>query len=229
VLINFGGTRWLKGMGGMGAMTAMTLNYHLSRGYLPKLMAYMSESFKIAGTTKIPIRRMAIILVLAAVIGTAVSWWMHIDTAYEYGANTLEGGSTSGGARVQLARTAYTNLADWATNDTGPNRSRAIATVGGFVLVLIIAALRRLYLRFPLHPLGVLMSVTGGGINDWGPLLSIVIIKVVVMRIGGMRLYRRLLPLFIGIVIGDFFSAGLVWSVIASFGGEGFNKYPVWY
>ena len=77
--------------------------------------------------------------------------------------------------------------------------------------------------------LGVLMAATGGGINDWGPLLSIVIIKLVVMRLGGMRLYRRLIPLFIGVVIGDFFSAGLVWSLIASFGGEGFNKYPVWY
>ena len=37
----------------MTAMTALTLNYHLSRGYIPKLMAYMAESFKIADTAKI--------------------------------------------------------------------------------------------------------------------------------------------------------------------------------
>ncbi len=229
VLINFGGSRWLKGMGGMTAMTALTLNYHLSRGYIPKLMAYMAESFKIADTAKISLRNMAILLMLGAVIGTTASWWMHIATAYESGANTLEGGSTAGGDRINIARAAYTNLADWALRDEGPNRSRAIATVGGFVMVLAVAGLRRAYLRFPLHPLGVLMAATGGGINDWGPLLSIVIIKLVVMRLGGMRLYRRLIPLFIGVVIGDFFSAGLVWSLIASFGGEGFNKYPVWY
>lgn len=229
LLINFGGTRWLKSLSGVGGLTALTLNYHLSRGYLPKLMAYMSESFKIAGAAKIPVRNMAILLMLGALIGTVASWWMHIGAAYEYGANTLEGGSTSGGQRVEITRTAFDNLAEWALRDEGPNRSRAIATVGGFVMVLAVAGLRRAYLRFPLHPLGVLMAATGGGINDWGPLLSIVIIKLVVMRLGGMRLYRRLIPLFIGVVIGDFFSAGLVWSLIASFGGEGFNKYPVWY
>ena len=42
-------------------------------------------------------------------------------------------------------------------------------------------------------------------------------------------MYNRLLPFFLGVIVGHFFAAGTLWSLIASFGGEGFNKYPVWF
>lgn len=228
-LINFAGTDRLKAMAGMRGLTALTTQYYLTRGYMPQLMAFMADAFKIGGQAKIATRRMAVLLLLAVIIGTGVSWWMHVSSAYQYGSNILEGGTTSGGARVLLMRRAYENLASWNVAREGPDRPRATAAIVGLIIVIGIAALRRAFLRFPLHPLGFLMCFTGGGVNAWAPLLSIVIVKTIILRLGGMRLYRRLIPLFIGIAIGHFFAAGLVWSLIASFGGEGFNKYPVWF
>jgi hypothetical protein len=154
---------------------------------------------------------------------------MHVSTAYEYGSNILEGGTTAGGYRVALMSRAYNRLAGWASVPEGPRPVRAGASAAAFAVVLIVAGLRRAFLRFPLHPLGILMSVTGGGDGAWAPLLIIAIVKGGVLRVGGMRLYRRLIPMFIGIIIGHFFAAGLVWSLIASFGGEGFDKYAVWF
>ncbi|MFO7945288.1 MAG: DUF6785 family protein [Armatimonadota bacterium] len=229
VLVNFAGTDSIRRMSGIEGLSALTLQFPLSRGYMPQFMAYMSESLKIGSKTKITVRRMALILMVAVIIGTGVSWWMHITTAYQYGSNILEGGTTQGGQRVQMMKRAYETLAGWTMRPAGPDRTRAGFTLLGLATVLAIAALRRAYLQFPLHPLGVLMALTGPGSLTWGPLLVIYIIKVSVMRIGGMRLYRRLVPLFIGIAIGHFFAAGFVWSMIASFGGQGFNKYPVWF
>jgi hypothetical protein len=228
-LINFAGTDRLKAMVGMQGLTALTTQYYLTRGYMPQLMAFMADAFKIGGQAKITTRRMGVLLLLAVIIGTGVSWWMHVSTSYQYGSNILEGGTTSGGTRVVLMRRAYEDLATWNIASEGPDRSRATAAIVGLVIVLAVAALRRAFLRFPLHPLGFLMCLTGGGVNAWGPLASIVIVKGIILRLGGMRLYRRLIPLFIGMAIGDFFAAGLVWSLIASFGGEGFNNYPVWF
>ncbi len=228
-LINFAGTDRLKAMVGMQGLTALTTQYYLTRGYMPQLMAFMADAFKIGGQAKITTRRMGVLLLLAVIIGTGVSWWMHVSTSYQYGSNILEGGTTSGGTRVVLMRRAYEDLATWNIASEGPDRSRATAAIVGLVIVLAVAALRRAFLRFPLHPLGFLMCLTGGGVNAWGPLASIVIVKGIILRLGGMRLYRRLIPLFIGMAIGDFFAAGLVWSLIASYGGEGFANYPVWF
>ncbi|MBI3923637.1 MAG: hypothetical protein HY318_19615, partial [Armatimonadetes bacterium] len=42
-------------------------------------------------------------------------------------------------------------------------------------------------------------------------------VKLAINRYGGLRLYRQLVPLFLGIVIGHLFLAGVVWSTISLF------------
>ena len=229
VLVNFLGTKALAPRGDMRALTLLSTTHFLSRGYLPQLIAFPMESFKIASQVKIPLRRMVRLMMLAVILGSAVSWWMHLSAFYQYGANVLEGGTTSGGQRVDLMRRSYEALAGWGRTAEGPNPNEMTATVVGLVIVTILAILRRAFLRFPLHPMGYLFSLTGAGENGWAMLLLVTIIKTIVLRVGGMRLYRQVLPFFIGVIVGHFFAAGFAWSLIASYGGEGFNKYPVWF
>jgi len=229
VLINFIGTRALAPRGDFRGLTNLSMLHHLSRGYLPQLMAFPVDSFKIAGEMKITLRKMASLMILAVVFGSIVSWWMHLSAFYQYGANVLEGGTTSGGQRVALMRGSYDTLAGWMKAPQGPNQPQMLAGVSGFVIVIALAALRRAFINFPLHPTGFIFAFTGAGENGWSALLTVTIIKTIVLRIGGMRLYKALLPFFLGIIIGHFFTAGFAWALIASFGGEGFNKYPVWF
>jgi hypothetical protein len=229
VLINFIGTRALAPRGDMRTLSLLSTTHFLSRGYLPQLIAFPMESFRIAREVKIPLRRMLRLMVLAVILGTMVSWWMHISAFYQYGANVLEGGTTSGGQRVALMRSSYDALAGWSRAPEGPNPNEMTATGAGLVIVLVLAALRRAFVGFPLHPMGFLFSLTGAGENGWPMLLLVTIVRTIVLRIGGMRLYRQVLPFFIGVIVGHFFAAGFAWSLIASFGGEGFNKYPVWF
>ena len=92
-----------------------------------------------------------------------------------------------------------------------PDTQRATAAGVGFVVTIILVLLRSVFLRFPLHPLGYAM-VTSYGSPLWGPFFIVWVIKSIVLRVGGMRLYRQLIPLFIGIVLGHFFTAGIVWG-----------------
>jgi hypothetical protein len=75
---------------------------------------------------------------------------------------------------------------------------------------------RSKWLRFPLHPLGYLIWCvapahaalvqhnTVRGIHLlWAPMFIAWLIKRTVIRYGGMRLYRRLLPIFLGLVLGQ--------------------------
>ncbi len=228
VLVNLLGTERMAMGEGMRSLTLLSSVFYMSRGYLPQLIAFPLEAFKIGREVRIDVRKMAWLMVVAVVLGCAVSWWMHLSTYYQYGANILEGGTTAGGYRVELVRRGYDSLAAWGRGHEGPKRPQAIATIGGFLLVLGLAGARRLFLRFPLHPAGLLIALTEG-YNAWGMLLLVWIIKSIVLRVGGMSTYRRMIPLFIGIVVGHYVAAGLVWSLIASFGGEGFDRYPVWF
>jgi hypothetical protein len=50
--------------------------------------------------------------------------------------------------------------------------------------------------------------------------------KSIALKVGGMRLYRRLIPFFLGIALGHFFTAGMVWGAIGSI-GEMYRRYVV--
>ena len=110
----------------------------------------------------------------------------------------------------------------------GPNVARSLATGFGMMLTLALAVLRRSMLQFPLHPLGYAM-VTAYGSPLWGAFLSAWIIKKAVTRLGGIGMYRQLIPMFLGITLGHFFTAGIVWGILGTMGNEVFRSYGVWF
>ncbi|MFW6156070.1 MAG: DUF6785 family protein, partial [Armatimonadota bacterium] len=227
VLIDFVGSARLAPGGNFRTLTLLTMQHWLSRGYMPQLAAFPLESFKLAGEIKVRVGQMMRLMLWAVVLGAIVSWWMHLSAAYEFGSNVLEGGSTSGGARVNLMITANNALSTWMRGAQDPNQAHQIAMGVGIGGTVLLAALRRLFIQFPLHPMGFVFAFTGAAENGWGQLILVTIIKSVALRVGGMGLYNRLIPFFLGVMVGEFFAAGTVWSLIATYGGEGFNKYPV--
>ncbi|MBD3291489.1 MAG: hypothetical protein GF393_01085 [Armatimonadia bacterium] len=229
VMIDFVGSARLAPGGNFRTLTLLSLQHWMSRGYIPQLAAFPLESFKVAREIKVDVKQMVHIMLWAVVLGSIVSWWMHIGAAYDFGANVLEGGTTSGGQRISLMRNSYDSLAGWMRGEQEPDRSHQIAVLVGVGGTVLLALLRRIFIQFPLHPMGFVFAFTGAGENGWGALLMSTLIKSTALRIGGMRMYNRLIPFFLGVIVGHFFAAGTVWSLIASFGGEGFNKYPVWF
>ena len=76
--------------------------------------------------------------------------------------------------------------------------------------------LLRLYLHMPgwhIHPIGYLMGASWPMINFWFPVFLGWLAKGLVLRFGGFRIYRMLLPGFLGLIFAEFFSAGL-WVVV---------------
>ncbi|MGI5819530.1 MAG: DUF6785 family protein [Armatimonadota bacterium] len=230
LLINCLGTARLAPGGNMRSLTLMASMHYMTRGYMAQLMAYPTEALKIGDDAGITRRRMIVLMLAAVLLGTVVSWVMHLNAFYEYGANILEGGTTSGGFRVSLMRQSYEAAASWTQSHVPPRRSEAIASLAGFAMVLGLAGLRRAFLRFPLHPLGLILALTGGGYTGWAMLLLVSLIKMSVLKVAGMGAYRALVPAFIGVAVGHYFAAGLVWSLLASFGGQFFSdRYQLWF
>ena len=158
----------------------------------------------------------------------AASYWVQLDAAYAFGANFLEGGSHQGGMRVGAARYGFTLLKDAATRGIKPSTSETLAIIWGAAVTVLLTILRHRFLRFPLHHLGFIIGTTRG-YRAWGGLFIAAIIKSLAVRLGGVGLYRRLVPGAIGFVLGHFVLAGGVWSLVSAMGGEAFRTYQVWF
>ncbi|MGQ9731337.1 MAG: DUF6785 family protein [Candidatus Zipacnadales bacterium] len=195
-------------------VTILSYFMWMTRGYFQSMMAYQIEASQIAAETQTRQRAMSLVLFVALLVGLWGAYYTHLGAYYKYGSNVLEGGTTQGGYLTTLDRKEFLETASYAKAPKPPDVTRTTLTGVGFTVCAFLILMRVFFLRFPFHPLGFAM-VTSYGYPLWGPFLLVWLAKTLILRIGGMRLYRRLIPLFLGIVIGHFFVAGVIWGSIS--------------
>ncbi len=219
------GSEALRVGGSWQTLTIFTYLVPFSRGYFQSIQGYQIEAFRLAELGNIKPKSMTKMLVISLVVGMAVAWWMHLRSYYEFGAGgvrALEGWG-SGHAKQQ-----FTELAGYADAPLLPDVARTLAAGFGLVLAGTLTILRVHFLRFPLHPLAYCMTSSYGELI-WGSFLVVWIVKALVFKLGGMRTYRKLVPAFLGLALGHFFTAGIAYGLIGSYGSEAFRRYSVWF
>jgi hypothetical protein len=207
--------------------TIFTTLVFLSRGYYPSLMAYQAEGFRLSQDTHMKPRGMSWNLIAALLVGLAVAIWLHLRSYYAYGAGgvrALEGWGAG------ISKVEYQALTGYAKAVSPPDLPRILATGAGFVIAAGLMGLRMVFLKFPLHPLAFCMTTSYGDLV-WGTFFLVWLIKTMVFKLGGMRAYRQLIPGFIGLALGHFFTAGIVYSLVGSSASapEWVKRYGVWF
>jgi hypothetical protein len=225
MLIHVAGSAAFVRGGNWSNLTMLSTFMFASRGFFQSLMAYQIESAKLAQEAKLKPRQMTGWLIVALLVGLVGAYYMHLWAYYHHGANVLEGGTTDGGSRVGTVRQELIELSGFIKSARPPDRPRTYAGLTGIIVVSVLILLRSMSLRFPLHPLGYAMVTSYGG-PLWGPFFLVWIIKTLILRIGGMRMYKRSIPLFLGIVFGHFFTAGLIWGWVSII-NEMYRRYVV--
>jgi hypothetical protein len=224
VLLYTLGSQPLVAAGGPATLAVFATLTFMARGYYPSLIGYQLESMEISRRARIAPRSMMVAVVLALIVGFLVGWYLHLAPYYKYGAQQLRGGIWGSG----MARQEYTWSAGYLTSQKLPEPLRVWATVGGGVLALVLSLMRYQYVWFPFHPLGYAMQCSYGDLL-WWPFLLVWACKTLVLRYGGMALYRRLIPGFLGFALGHYAVAGIFWGLLGAFSGEAVRGYAIWF
>jgi hypothetical protein len=98
-------------------------------------------------------------------------------------------------------------------NPRPANLIAPVAMAAGFCITLLLAAARTSFAGWPLHPVAYALSASWSIHLVWMPMLIAYLLKVAVLRYGGLRFYRRVLPLFYGLILGESI-VGCSWSLI---------------
>jgi len=229
-LLHFLGPRGIIKLGGERALTILASLSFLSRHTFPMMAGgYEIDNMKLAQETGIRQRRMAVLMVAAVVFGLVCAFAVHLQAYYTFGANLVEGGTTEGGYRVSVALAEYRELDANVTAPAGPDLRRVAYTLGGALFVSVLVFLRGIFLRLPFHPLGYILATCHGTYSPlWGPLFVAWAVKSLVLWLGGRRQYRRLIPAAIGLALGHFFAAGMVWGGMSVFlGRDALERYHI--
>jgi hypothetical protein len=84
----------------------------------------------------------------------------------------------------------------------------------GFSAMVLLTYLRVRFFWLPLHPLGYVMASNQEMSDLWAPILICLFLKWIILRHGGIRSYRRAVPFFLGLVLGDYLM-GSIWSLLS--------------
>ena len=143
--------------------------------------------------------------------GLAGALWMLMHLAYTYGAINLRPAHF-----IWLPEYVFDYAAARINEPSGPGWWGWVHTgIGAGVMGLLLLA-RRQWSWWPLHPLGYPIS----SVFSWMSFNAFLawLIKGIILRYGGVRLYQAVRPFFLGLIIGQFVVFGLFW-VIDSFTG----------
>lgn len=173
------------------------------------LMPGLMQSLRIADEGRIPRGRLFGALALAVLLATFTSYGSYLSLMYIHGGTKLNTWFTT-----HYSRNLYGTWTSYLISAGEPASPASFLTIGAGALTMwALTFLHRTYLWWPLHPIGYLMGASWPMINFWFPIFLGWLIKTAVMNLGGHKAYQKLLPGFLGLILGEFTSAG-VWILI---------------
>jgi hypothetical protein len=178
--------------------------------------AHQIDALKLGDVAHIQRRRLFIALGIAFVFGLGCACWSHLSAYYDLGSNMASGGLGEGEYRAKVALQEFQRMAKQVKNPPSPDYLRLSYVGAGAVVALALALLRNVWLGSPFHPLGfILATAYGDSPTSFFPLFIAWLLKWLLLRAGGLHLYRAGLPFFIGLIVGHFTLAGIVWPILS--------------
>jgi hypothetical protein len=194
---------------GKGTLTAFALYNFFNRAYRSHPMPHMLEGMKIASLSRLNLKKLYMGIIIAAFFTVILSFWEYLHLYYDSGAASGYFGPWTLG----LGNETYSRLQNWIYYPTETDIIGVTFVGVGFFIASVLSFLRTRFLWFPFHPLGYAMAGDWGMYNLWSCFFVSFILKWMVLKFGGLRMYRRSVPLFLGLALGDLF-LGSIWSII---------------
>ena len=213
------GTRRL----GADNLTMFSLFYFFNRAYRCHPMPHSIEGFKIAHQAKISDSKMFLTMLIGTAVGIAAAMWVLLAGFYRLGASA----GIAGYAVNAFGREPFSRLVNWLTYPTSTNYPASSFIGIGFLFTLLLLFFRMRFFWWTLHPLGYALADDYSMQWFWASLLLSWLLKITTLKYGGIKTYRRALPFFIGLILGEFV-IGSIWSIIGIVTGMSTYAFKYW-
>ncbi|MCS7254623.1 MAG: hypothetical protein NZ781_11455 [Armatimonadetes bacterium] len=176
------------------------------------LMPFFMDSYRIAKVANIPINGLVKAMWLSIVISLVSSSWSFLRLVYRRGANTMM--QNAGAWFLQHSpRQVLDFTVAYFDQPRQPTPLSRGCFIIGFIVTLLLYRLRQLLIWFPLHPIGYAMGPSWPMIQLWFSTMLGWLLKALLLHYGGLSAFRRWRPFFLGLLIGEYLTAG-IWLVI---------------
>jgi hypothetical protein len=217
LMVSIVGTRPIGGAN----LTLLSFLYPYVRDNVSHPMPSQLEGFKLSERAGINHRKMVVAMVVGLAASLIAAFWGYLHVMYQHGA------VRSTGYVLGFGRENFGGLLlPWLQHPQTPDGKGLSFAALASMFTIFLMLMRRYFIWWPFHPAGYALGMSAGTVWVWSAVLVGWGIKAVLLKFGGLKMYRRAGPFFVGLVLGDFM-VGAVLSVI----GAVFEipVYRVWY
>ncbi|MYC16610.1 MAG: hypothetical protein F4Y39_23005 [Gemmatimonadetes bacterium] len=184
----------------------MALSANSVESHREYILPSLTHTAKIHDVFRWPRNRMVAALMLAFIIGFAVSIIYTLNLCYgATGAANIRHVFVFGGYSQRM----FDRVVSWASEPTSFGRVEWQFLAAGALGTLFLSLMRLRFAWWPLHPVGFTVGYVYPVRVTAFTVFLVWAFKSIVLRIGGIRLYRDLQPFFIGLLIGYTLGVGL--------------------
>lgn len=190
---------------------------------LASIMPAQLEDIRMVRAVGLSPRSLAWALMFAAVVASFFAFVIYIPIIYRYG-----GVNMNGQRFLDVPVFPFRELASNISSPKPPDWMATMATAFGFLFSVVLAVLRLNFAWWPFHPIGYAVGFSRRTIEwMWFSVFLGWIIKLLILRSGGLQSYRRLMPLFLGFILGEF-SMGVIYGIVGTVNpaARGYQLYP---
>ena len=199
---------------GAKGLTALTFTYIWQSEMRVFPLIAAANALKLAEVVPGSKRRLFWGMALALVLSLIGATWIILTVCYEYGGINLH--------PFFLTHQAQRTFTDMARPIIDPlpadGRGWIFTGIGAAVETLLMWGHHRFY-WWPLHPVGFVVGVGWLTGQIWFSVFIAWLLKLSIVKWGGMPLYEKAKPLFFGLILGEVVAAGL-WLCIDGLLGE---------
>lgn len=168
------------------------------------------DAFKVADASRVDLRSLVWLMIGGMALMVGLGTFVMLTGTYHYGFYELKMGRD---LISQFLIWEGDLLTQWLMQPTRPDAAAIPAVGAGGLVALALTFLRLRLAWWPFHTLGYLAGNSWAMHLIWGPFFLGWLLKLLTVRYGGLHLYRKAIPLAIGIVVGEMLQVG-VWAAI---------------
>ena len=198
---------------GPSGLVTLVFSYVWAGDIRTFVMASCAHGLKLGEHMGRRLRPLFWVILLAAALSLVASIAMILHLSYRYGGINLQAWFFGNGSM-----TPFNFAAHKLNNPAPPHLGGWLHTGLGAGIMALLMLARQHLLWWPLHPLGYPIAAIWAMNQIWFSIFVAWLIKLVVMKYGGPRLFRATRPFFLGLIAGQFAAAG-VWLIVDYFTG----------
>lgn len=175
------------------------------------LLSGFLDGLRLGDGTGVSRRRFLPVFVVAILLAVVVAMYIQLRIPYQQGGITLYGYVYNANNKWGLED--YQNK--FRTGELPVGWQGPTFLLVGMAVTVLLTWGRANLGWFPFHPLGYALCSSWTMIVFWFSAFVAWLVKSLILRYGGMKLYRQARPFFLGMILGEFFMA-LFWTIVSA-------------